>query len=232
LVPNSATGDQEGFYFLTFHNDPICSGGNQLYDPVSDPLSTGLSSNPISVDRSQALCCTIGYGSSVGVLAASQRYLSFRQFASGNCSGTYQDYIRIPLSNPSPASSAAPAPPACLPAPFFPRGALLYYTVTIVRTAVAALNYPLPLYSQESLDYDPLSGKMWLGSRYYQEAYVFDPASSAQAARPPSAGGIGYPALNSVPLHMIGFTGTFVNELNPLHFFGLGSFGTRNVMCF
>jgi hypothetical protein len=104
LVPTSATGDQEGFYFLTFHNDPICSGGNQLYDPVSDPqaLSTGLSSNPISVDRSQAPCCTIGYGSSVGVLAASQRYLSFRQFASDNCSGTYQDYIRIPLSNPSP----------------------------------------------------------------------------------------------------------------------------------
>jgi len=214
-VRNTASGNQAAFYFVSFfNNDATCSSVSAMYDPIADPMTIGLYSNPIRIDKSQSDCFPVAYGVSLGVMAATTRYLSFRQFASNDCSGTYQDYVRLIM--PSMQSSIA----SCFVVPMFPV-TQLYYRVSIANPNVNALNYPLPGFGHESMDYDPFLGKFWLGNVYDQNAYAMDPARSAQAARPASFGGNGYPGVEQFPLNQANFTGITSNPIVPT-FAGIG----------
>jgi hypothetical protein len=217
---NSATGDQAALYILSFYSESSCFGGAGMYDPMVDAFKLGLRTNPISIYSSQSLCSPIAHNSSLAILSASFRYLSFRQFSRNDCTGSYQDHVRMII-----VSSSTSASSQCLPAPFFAPYAQLYFRIAIANPDFDALNYALPIHSEESMDYDPLLGKVWFGSRSFQEVFTMDAARSARAARPPSFGGVGYPALETFSLNMDGFTGTFAVPSNPLHFFGLGTFG-------
>jgi len=220
LVPNTATGNQDAYYFLSFYNgDPTCSQVSKVYNQIADPLSIGLYSNPIRIDKSQSACFPIAYGISFGVVAGTARYLSFRQFASNDCSGTYQDYVRLIVPSVQTPSTS------CFVVPLASAATQLYYKVTIANPSVNALNYPLPGFGHESFDYDPLSAKFWLGSVYSGDVYAMDPVRSAQAARPTSFGGVGYPGVEQFPLNQIGFTGIDVNPSVPFNFVGLRSAG-------
>jgi hypothetical protein len=182
LVRNSKSGSQTALYFLTFYqSDPTCTRATQYYDPAVDLFNIGLFSNPIRIDRSQSDCFPITYSSSFGMLAGSNKYLSFRQFFTANCSGPFEDTVRMILG--------------CNAVPFVSTSASLYYKVTVVRAEAYALNYPMALGGHESFDYHAASGKFFLGNLLNQEITAFDPSLNALAARPFLAGGKGYPGV-------------------------------------
>jgi hypothetical protein len=193
LVRNSNSGSQTALYFLTFYqNDPTCTRATQYYDPAVDPLNIGLFSNPIRIDRTQSQCFPITFSSSFGVLAGSNKYLSFRQFSTANCSGPFQDTVRLILG--------------CNAIPDVSTSALLFYKVTVVRSEVYALNYPMALGGHESFDYHAASGKFFLGNLFNQEITAFDPTLNALAARPNLAGGKGYPGVEIYTLGLASST--------------------------
>ena len=198
LVRNSNSGSQTALYFLTvYQNDATCTKATSVYDPTVDPLSIGLFSNPIMMDRTQSQCFPITYRSSFGVVAGSNKYLSFRRFSSANCSGPFQDTVRLLLG--------------CTAMPDVATSALLFYKVTVVRPETYALNYPTALGGHESFDYHAAQGKFFLGNLFNQEITAFDPTLNAVAARPNIAGGKGYPGVETYVLGM----GTFFTSTLP-----------------
>jgi hypothetical protein len=150
--------------------------------------------------------------------------LSFRQFASNDCSGNFQDFVR--LISPSMQS----APETCFSFPIT-SAVQLYYRVTVANPAVSALEYKLPHFGHESMDYDPLTGKIWMGSVYQTDSvYAIDPAGSALKTRPPMFGGVGYAGTEQHPLNSDKFfTDPAVNNL----FAGVGmrSIGEQTSKC-
>jgi hypothetical protein len=203
LVRNSNSGSQTALYLVTFYqNDPTCTRATQYYDPAVDPLSIGLFSNPIRIDRTQSQCFPITYSSSFGVLAGSNKYLSFRQFSTANCSGPFQDTVRLILG--------------CNAIPDVSTSALLFYKVTVVRSEVYALNYPMALGGHESFDYHAASGKFFLGNLFNQEITAFDPTLNALATRPNLAGGKGYPGVEIYTLGLGPLSGVADSFFRPL----------------
>ena len=181
LVRNTLSGSQSAFYFLTFYgSDATCSKVTALYNPIADPLKIGLVSNPLRLDKSQSQCFQIAYNMSMGVVAGSTRYSSFRLFSSSSdCSGTYQDYIRQLQST------------GCYT---FPGISNLYYRLTLTNPEVFPLTQPLPSFGHESFDYHPLDGKFYLGNLFNSQISAFNPTVNAMAARPNLQNGKGYPA--------------------------------------
>ena len=187
LRRNTDTGNQAAFYFLSFYNDDAsCSLVSKVYDPIRDPMNIGLYSNPIRIDRAQSDCFNIAYGVSWGVVSATSRYLSFRQFASNDCSGNFKDFVR--LISPSMQSSTS----TCFS--FSVTSVVqLFYRVAVANPSVSALGYKLPSYGHEEMDYDPLTGKVWLTTAYEKDSvFSVDLARNALATRPPQFGGVGY----------------------------------------
>jgi hypothetical protein len=225
LVRNTASGNQAAFYFLSFYyNDPKCAYVSNLYDPVADQRKFGLYSNPVRIDKSQSDCFPVAYGVSLGVIAGTTRYFSYRQFASNDCSGTYQDYVRLIM--PSQQQIFTDPSQSCFSfvSPTLPV-TQLSFRVSIANPNVNALNYPLPGLGHESMDYDPFLGKFWLGNVYDQNVYAMDPARSAQAARPVSFGGSGYAGVEQFPLNQLLFTGITTNIVSS----ALAGFGLRSI---
>ena len=184
---NTATGNQAATYFLSVYNgDASCSQVSKVYDPIQDPLNIGLYSNPIRIDRSQSDCFNIAYGVSWGVVSATSRYLSFRQFASNDCSGNFKDFVR--LISPSMQSSTS----TCFS--FSVTSVVqLFYRVAVANPSVSALGYKLPSYGHEEMDYDPLTGKVWLTTAYEKDSvFSVDLGRNAIATRPTQFGGVGY----------------------------------------
>jgi hypothetical protein len=220
LERNTAKGNQQGFYFLTFYqSDATCSKFSLLYDPVTDPLNMGIVTNPVRIDKTQAQCYQIAYGLSWGVLSASSRYINLRQFSSNNCSGAYEDFVRMP--------GAATLSSSCWTLPTrLSTATPLYYRVTYINHNNFALNYALPSYGYESFDYHPSKGLFFLGNIFNNEVSSFNPTGSAQDARPNLAGGRGYPPLDTFTLNIDGFSfGSNPTVANILRDFGLNSAG-------
>jgi hypothetical protein len=187
LVRNTLSGSQSAFYFLTFYgSDATCTKVTALYNPIADPLKIGLVSNPLRLDKSQSQCFQIAYNMSMGVVAGSTRYSSFRLFSSSSdCSGTYQDYIRQLQST------------GCYT---FPGISNLYYRLTLTNPDVFPLTQPLPSFGHESFDYHPLDGKFYLGNLFNPQISAFNPTVNAMAARPNLQNGKGYPAMETYTL--------------------------------
>jgi len=184
---NTATGNQAATYFLSFYNgDASCSQVSKVYDPIQDPLNIGLYSNPIRIDRTQSDCFSIAYGVSWGVVSATSRYLSFRQFASNDCSGSFKDFVRMI----SPSMQSAPG--TCFS--FSVTSAVqLFYRVAVANPSVSALGYKLPSFGHEEMDYDPATGKVWMTTAYEKDSvFSVDLARTADATRPTQFGGVGY----------------------------------------
>ena len=184
---NTATGNQAAFYLLSFYNgDASCSQVSKVYDPIQDPLNIGLYSNPIRIDRAQSDCFSIAYGVSWGVVSATSRYLSFRQFASNDCSGSFKDFVRMI----SPSMQSAPG--TCFS--FSVTSAVqLFYRVAVANPSVSALGYKLPSFGHEEMDYDPVTGKVWMTTAYEKDSvFSVDLARTADATRPTQFGGVGY----------------------------------------
>jgi hypothetical protein len=219
-VRNTAKGNQEGFYFLTFYqSDATCSKFSQLYDPVPDPFSIGIFSNPIRIDKTQSQCFQIAYGISWGVLSASSRYINLRQFSSNNCSGAFEDFVRMP-------GSATLASTCWMLPTRLSTASQLYYRVTFINHNVFALNYALPSYGYESFDYHPSKGLFYIGNIFNNEVSSFNPTVSAQDARPNLAGGRGYPPVETYTLNINGFTfGNNAAVASILQGYGLNSAG-------
>jgi hypothetical protein len=219
---NTGKGNQQGFYFLTFYqSDATCSKFSQLYDPVADPFNMGIFSNPVRIDKTQAQCQQIAYGISWGVLSASSRYINLRQFSSSNCSGAYEDFVRMP--------GAATLAGSCWMLPTrLSTATPLYYRVTYVNHNNFALNYALPSYGYESFDYHPAKGLFFLGNIFNNEVSSFNPTGSAQDARPNLAGGRGYPPMDTNTLNIDGFSfGSDSAVAKILRDFGLNSAGAQ-----
>lgn len=187
LVRNTLSGSQSAFYFLTFYgSDNTCSKVTALYNPITDPLKIGLVSNPLRLDKSQSQCFQIAYNMSMGVVAGSTRYSSFRLFnSSSDCSGGYQDYIRQLQST------------GCYTMPGI---SSLYYRLTLTNPDVFPLTQPLPSFGHESFDYHPLDGKFYLGNLFNSQISAFNPTVNAMAARPNLQNGKGYPAMETYTL--------------------------------
>jgi hypothetical protein len=187
LRRNTDTGNQAALYFLSFYNDDAsCSLVSKVYDPIRDPLNIGLYSNPIRIDRSQSDCFNIAYGVSWGVVSATSRYLSFRQFASNDCTGNFKDFVR--LISPSMQS----APGTCFSFSLTPV-VQLFYKVAVANPSVSALSYKLPSFGHEEMEYDPLTGKVWLTTAYEKDSvFSVDLGRNAIATRPTQFGGVGY----------------------------------------
>jgi hypothetical protein len=202
LVPSTNTGDQASFYFMTFYNnDATCSSVSMLYDPVADPMNTGLTSNPVRLDKSQSQCFPIAKDVSVGVLSGTSRFLSFKQHASADCSGSSQNLVRMIVSSMDRFSTSC----FILSRNVF-TATQLYYRVTYVNTNVNALNYPLPGFGHESFDYDPVVGKFWLGNVYdHTSLYTMDPVRNAHSARPSTIGGNGMVGVEQVAINQNDF---------------------------
>jgi hypothetical protein len=217
---NTAKGNQQGFYFLTFYqSDATCSKFSQLYDPVTDPFNVGISTNPVRIDKTQSQCQQIAYGISWGVLSASSRYINLRQFSSNNCSGVYEDFVR----RPGEATLASTCWPWVMPSRL---SVSLYYRVTYVNHNNFALNYALPSWGYESFDYHPSKGLFFIGNVFNNEVTSFNPTGSAQDSRPNLAGGRGYPPVETYTLGMNNFTfGSNPAVASNLREFGLNSLG-------
>jgi hypothetical protein len=218
---NTAKGNQQGFYFLTFYqSDATCSKFSLLYDPVTDPLNMGIATNPVRIDKTQSQCQQIAYGISWGVLSASSRYINLRQFSSNNCSGAYEDFVR----RPGDATLAGTCWPWVTPS----RSSVsLFYRVTYINHNAFALNYALPSWGYESFDYHPSKGLFFIGNVFNNEVTSFNPTGSAQDARPNLAGGRGYPPVETYTLGMNNFSfGSNPAVANNLREFGLNSLGS------
>jgi hypothetical protein len=219
LVRSTAMGNQAGFTFLTFyHDDDTCSKYSKLYNPVDDPLAVGLYSNPVRIDKTQSQCFQIAYGISFGVISASSRYINFKRFASSNCSGEYEDYVRLAGGNSLAATCWA------LPTVF--NVSKLYFRVTFINHNAFSLNYPLPSFGYESFDYHPAKGQFFLGNMFNDEISSFNPTGSAEESRGNLAGGKGYPSTEIYTLNKNNFSfGTNALIANNLMRFGLNSAG-------
>jgi hypothetical protein len=180
-------------------------------------MNIGLYSNPIRIDRAQSDCFNIAYGVSWGVVSATSRYLSFRQFASNDCSGNFKDFVR--LISPSMQSSTS----TCFR--FSVTSVVqLFYRVAVANPSVSALGYKLPSYGHEEMDYDPLTGKVWLTTAYEKDSvFSVDLARNALATRPPQFGGVGYATVEQHTLNGDAyFTHVDMTITNALQFKTLG----------
>ena len=215
---NTATGNQAATYFLSFYNgDASCSQVSKVYDPIQDPLNIGLYSNPIRIDRTQSDCFSIAYGVSWGVVSATSRYLSFRQFASNDCSGSFKDFVR--MISPSVQS----APGTCFS--FSVTSAVqLFYRVAVANPSVSALGYKLPSFGHEEMDYDPVTGKVWMTTAYEKDSvFSVDLARTADATRPTQFGGVGYATVEQHTLNGdTYFTNVDMSSVNAQKFKTLG----------